>query len=46
MERGVAGGSPHLQHGDLHLVVAVRGVRGRDDEKAAFLMELIQQAGG
>lgn len=41
----VAGGSPHLQHGDLHLVVAVRGVGGRDDEEAAFLVELIQQAG-
>lgn len=44
--RGAAGRSPHLQHGDLHLVVAVRGVGGRDDKEAAFLMELIQQAGG
>lgn len=43
---GSAGGCPHLQHGDLHLVVAVRGVGGRDDEEAAFLVELIQQAGG
>lgn len=46
MGRGAEGGGPHLQHGDLHLVVAVRGVGGRDDEEAAFLVELIQQAGG
>jgi len=45
-EGGAAGGSAHLQHGDLHLVVAVRGVGSRDDEEAAFLVELIQQAGG